>query len=726
MKRFTTTCSAIALLLAAAAVTGTSADTAAQPSTSGFTTFGVIGDFGMGHYKTGSQAEVRSSAAINKVCAEISCNFTLSVGDNIYVGNVRQGLTDSFEKAYTSPGPFFPSVGNHDNVGPQMDYSKLPNSRWRFDNVNFQYTLPIGETGYTVQIFSVNTMDPGLNGGPQKVWLEAELKKSTSRWKFIFGHFPTVGSGRHRRTGTVGSIHTLMEKYNVQAYFAGHDHILEVSNMGGRVLPISGAMARGGMMLRGIGGQFRRFTLTQPGEFNANAQDWPGHGFITGQLSPNVMTLTFWDHYGGAMYELSTTWDWLTKVKHEASAAANTWPDKKVILAAYKDELKLPRGPGGGVSIWPDRTVHPLPSHGGAASAASSNDSTAATTTPAATTSASSSSNHSNTTGSSNRTQHNASTTAKGSTTHAPATTTAGPPTTTVATNATLPPVTLAPELHKVTIQPAVRDDTNIPTATRYSVATECDTCGANIYAGVPFVLYVSGVDVTSHMRIFLTDSVMGCDLAHDDTHARRVAGTELVHANSNTIPFMINASAPSVYVCLSANDGSDYTRLSRGDTPVPEDGFVVLSDGAPRTGDNNNAVIPTQAATPAPSGASTPTPSQAYATTVPTTADAGGGHSLATVLFVGVACAVVGYVLSETYKRHQADEAQSQQLRAAHEAAERGGPKRRKKRYGDDDSDAEAPEDAGTKQEMQQQRAERQGLVQDAAAAADDGDDVR
>ena len=308
--------------------------------------FAVIGDWGMGGYKTGWWPEIRSAQALNQICEELQCNFTLSCGDNIYVGNVWVGLRDSFEGMFTSPGPFFPSIGNHDNAGPQMAYTKAdPRKRWRFPSPYYTYKLPLDNTGYTVQLFAVNSQAGDLAGGGQYAWLESELNRTDARWKFIFCHYPSMGSGRHRRVGTVRSIHYLMEKYNAQGFFVGHDHIVEVSNLGGRVLGLSGGMARGGMMTRGIGGPFRRFTLTQPSEFNGWPQDWPGHGLITVRLSPNVLNLQVWDQYQAIQYDFSVSWDWMKQPK--VSSQAHVWPPPEVILQARKDEVDLPKGPGG-------------------------------------------------------------------------------------------------------------------------------------------------------------------------------------------------------------------------------------------------------------------------------------------------------------------------------------------------------------------------------------------
>lgn len=494
-------------------------------------TFAVIGDFGTGGRAAGAQTEMRTAMALNNVCDRIKCNFTISVGDNIYVGDVMKGLHDSFEDMYTSPGPFFPSIGNHDNWGPQVEYAKK-NKRWRFDSRWYSYKLPIDNTGYTVHVFVVDATDGSLGGGGQLTWLENELKNTDSRWKLIVGHYPTLGSGRHRRVGTVGRIPQLMEKYGAQAYFCGHDHILEVSNDGGRVMGLSGAMARGGMMFRGLGGATRKFTLTSPGEHNQYRQDWPIHGFLTGTLSPNVLTMQAWSLYEGLQYEFSVTWDWLTVGKNNVAAAKRgDWPQGDVVAAAFRDEMTLPVGPGGGV-LW-DADGHII------VGSAAPTVKTPAPTTPVPTT------------------------LAPGAT--------AAPPTPVPPT----PAPTDAPINHIDLNVPAAdrpRDAADIPSYLRYAVTTECSGCDGPT-AQQPFTVFFAGDTATPSWRVFLSLSVLGCA---QKKMPFLVEGTETVTPKGNAVRFVATAPSSAVYVCVSRDKGENFGRLERADTEFQQFSFVL------------------------------------------------------------------------------------------------------------------------------------------------------
>ena len=511
-------------------------------------TFAVIGDWGLGGYNAGWFPEIRSANAHNRVCETMGCNFTLSVGDNIYVGNTVLGLQDSFQGMFSTNQPFFPTLGNHDNAGPQLEYTKT-NKRWKFPAPTYTYEMPLDDTGYTVQIFAVNSNDGGLGGGGQYAWLEGALKASTARWKIIFGHFPTVGSGRHRRSGSVSRIHSLMKTYNAQAYFCGHDHILEMSNEKGRVLGISGAMARGGMMLRGIGGQVRRFTLTHPSEYNTKwMQDWPAYGLITVRLSPNVMNVQLWDHYEALQYDFSVTHDWMTKVDSLPDAAKDLWPPADVVLQAYKDEVNLPKGPGGGQIFEPNGDVI--------------------------------------------------------------GTTTTQAPVDPTASTTTLPPKDVKNDV--ATDKTAVHSGSNKDMQNiflKYSVSTECIPCNSTVTLGYPFSIYVMGTSATSLSRLFLTTSPIGCE---NRDKADFLAGTDIVSMKRNVVTFTAKKEAlPSaVFVCYSGDQGKSYTRLSQFNSFTDEPGFVIRSadPNAPKFNSTlTNSDAPTQAPPPAPTSAPAP-----------------------------------------------------------------------------------------------------------------------
>lgn len=550
----------------------------------------------MGGYPVGWFPEIRSVLQFNEQCAFLKCNFTLSVGDNVYCGDVGDCLQKSFVQGFKEGATFFPSIGNHDNVGPQLAYTQR-NPRWKFLNRFYTVKLPIDETGYTVQIFAVDTTDGSLGGGGQYGWLEKELAKSDARWKVIFGHYPTTGSGRHKRVGTVNRLHDIMHKYNVQAYFCGHDHIVEMSNLYGRVLGLSGGISRGGMMNRGIGGGARKFTLTSPGEFNDFKVDWPTHGFMTVDLSPNVMNVNLFEANGGMYYDLSVTWDWMQKrVGQAAASQQHEWPSPDVVLQAYKEEAALPIGPGGGIVFREDGSATPssvVPRVAGTNTTATVNG-TNVTAPP-----------------------------------ETPAPTATPSPMETPAPVATLPP-------DAVTQQPQDISKQTVPSFVKYAVSSECVECNNEPTIGVPFTVYIQGISVSTLARIFITKSALGCDVRDKPDI---LPGTNVLTPSSNAIVFTVTGDAAPAFICFSLDKGQTYTRLNRADTFFETPDFAIQPPVGTVT---TTTAAPVTTSAP---GAQSSSNKQAAGTPAPTSQAAGSGHSTITLAAVALLCVVAGVI---------------------------------------------------------------------------------
>jgi hypothetical protein len=60
-------------------------------------------------------------------------------------------------------------------------------------------------------------------------WLAHVLANSTEKWKIVFGHHPVYSaSSKHGNTKEmIDMVKPLLEKYNAQIYFCGHDHDLQ-------------------------------------------------------------------------------------------------------------------------------------------------------------------------------------------------------------------------------------------------------------------------------------------------------------------------------------------------------------------------------------------------------------------------------------------------------------------------------------------------------------------
>ena len=59
--------------------------------------------------------------------------------------------------------------------------------------------------------------------------MSAEARESNPTWLLVAGHYPIYSAGEHGDTTELQTyLVPLFRKYNVDAYFCGHDHLSEV------------------------------------------------------------------------------------------------------------------------------------------------------------------------------------------------------------------------------------------------------------------------------------------------------------------------------------------------------------------------------------------------------------------------------------------------------------------------------------------------------------------
>ncbi len=199
--------------------------------------FLVLGDWG-----SGSKLQREVASALSQFSREHKPEFLVSVGDNFYNDGVKDHddpqWQSKFEEMYPQdamPFPFFAVLGNHDwvsNPATQFSY-RGPSGRWRMDG--FYYKVAAGEG--LVDLFMIDT-DLWLPqygatgvGDKQLKWLDAELGKSTAKWKILVGHHPPYTDGIHAIDADMNIVRThvspLLEKHNVPLMLSGHDHDLQ-------------------------------------------------------------------------------------------------------------------------------------------------------------------------------------------------------------------------------------------------------------------------------------------------------------------------------------------------------------------------------------------------------------------------------------------------------------------------------------------------------------------
>ncbi|WP_109832721.1 metallophosphoesterase [Reichenbachiella versicolor] len=206
----------------------------------------VIGDFG----RNGQFGQQEVADQMGEYSEIQEPDFIVTTGDNIYPNGVASVLDPlwktSFEDVYRHHNLFcnwYAAIGNHGyrgNPQAQVDYTKI-SQRWQMparyyvknfedDNISikivFLDTNPF-EDQYYRQDKYMSVWDQ--DSTRQLVWMDSVLSDNSADWKIIVGHHPLYSGGK--RIHSTGSIKNHLEKvlikYNVDLYFAGHEHDLQ-------------------------------------------------------------------------------------------------------------------------------------------------------------------------------------------------------------------------------------------------------------------------------------------------------------------------------------------------------------------------------------------------------------------------------------------------------------------------------------------------------------------
>lgn len=221
--------------------------------------FILMGDWG----RNGEDHQIPVAAQMGKVASAASVDFIVAAGDNFYPDGVASEFDPlwrySFEDIYTSfslQWDWYAVLGNHDyggNPDAQVNYSKI-SRRWRMPSRYYSKTFSLnGDTTQQLMMIFIDTCPlvreyhrnkniavAGQDSTAQKVWLERLLANASAnvKWKLVVGHHPMYTGGsrteNHDTRNIRGSLQPLFEKYQVDAYLAGHEHSLQhhVTNAG--------------------------------------------------------------------------------------------------------------------------------------------------------------------------------------------------------------------------------------------------------------------------------------------------------------------------------------------------------------------------------------------------------------------------------------------------------------------------------------------------------------
>lgn len=289
-----------------------SAETGTKPL--GFIIFGDAG--------TGTEAQYRTSKAMEQVCNVNPCAMAFGLGDNIYErgpSSVRDSqFVEKFEKPFAKLNfPFYMVLGNHDTTSIipgdggansrgkiEVNYTQH-SDKWRMPARYYALrdahasSLFIGYDSNQANAYLISFWNPywwpkGRYTQKQSAWINKTLKNNDNKnlyWKFAFAHHPLITNGHHHQDPSIqgkGPYKEFMQKTlcsKVDFVFAGHEHAQEIlladeANCGKTKLVLTGSAAKSNGKIKNE-------------QFEKEWDDYNGNlGFMHGYINGQYFTLT--------------------------------------------------------------------------------------------------------------------------------------------------------------------------------------------------------------------------------------------------------------------------------------------------------------------------------------------------------------------------------------------------------------------------------------------------
>jgi tartrate-resistant acid phosphatase type 5 len=179
------------------------------------------------------------------------------------------------------------TLGNHDWRSPDGPAAEILFSQkspeWRFPSPYYTFTAG------PVQFFAVNTV---LMSEAQLLWLRDELKKSTAKWKVVYGHFHVYSALRGDNEDLIKRLLPILEANHVDLYLCGHEHLFQhLKPEGGVHFFVNGA----------AGGQGRSVRQQAYGRLLFVAEK--KQGFTVLEADGSSLTVQFIGEDGGQLYD---------------------------------------------------------------------------------------------------------------------------------------------------------------------------------------------------------------------------------------------------------------------------------------------------------------------------------------------------------------------------------------------------------------------------------------
>lgn len=200
--------------------------------------FLLLGDFG------------DSTDRLKRVATAMSDHATLhridgifGLGDNFYPHGVttpNDALFRAWELSFLVHASlrvkWYMLLGNHDYEGDINAQISRKCSFWTMPDRVYKVSLRCADTKVDFFIIDTNPSQVKL-GLPTSqltqdlIWLDRKLGASDADWKYVCGHHPLFTIGAHHQMQALKlhelHLYEILQKHNVDAYFAGHEHINE-------------------------------------------------------------------------------------------------------------------------------------------------------------------------------------------------------------------------------------------------------------------------------------------------------------------------------------------------------------------------------------------------------------------------------------------------------------------------------------------------------------------
>jgi len=208
---------------------------------SGHLSFLAIGDWGCRRNRNGGVDGQQQTVATAMFNSGYNPQFVMALGDNFYEHGIKS-IKDHrwhnvYERVYNHPVTdkrWYAIVGNHDwragtvGIQAQVDYTQVdPSKRWCMPFTYYQQSITV-DKGVVAHFIFLDTTKI-IDGDPAQLqWLAKALSESKAQWEIVVGHHPIISGSDHGNIPEMlERVYPVINKYNVDLYVAGHDHVLE-------------------------------------------------------------------------------------------------------------------------------------------------------------------------------------------------------------------------------------------------------------------------------------------------------------------------------------------------------------------------------------------------------------------------------------------------------------------------------------------------------------------